>query len=109
MPETPPPDTPDLDAAIEERPRCARRLTRLLGDECRVVRRAIDAVRPLLPAVTLSMGLLSGCVTVGDLGTWWENPTVALATPAAWRCDKETKVPGRSMSLGNNSVPAVRS
>jgi hypothetical protein len=66
MPETPPPDTPDLDAAIEARPRRfagpvaivnlrvdrrpnARRLTQLLGDEFRAVRRAIDAVRLWVP------------------------------------------------------------
>ena len=66
MPETPPPDTPDLDATIAERPRrfagpvaivnlmvdrrhIARRLTPLLGDAFRAVRRVIDAVRPLLP------------------------------------------------------------
>jgi hypothetical protein len=113
MPETPPPNTPDLDAAIEAWPRRfagpvsiinmmvdrrpnARRLTPLLGDAFRAVRRAIDAMRPLWSAVALGIGLLSGCASVGDLGKWWEKPTVAFATPAAWRCDKDTQAPGRS-------------
>ena len=58
--------------------------------------RLCQAVRPLLPAVALGIGLLSGCAGVGALGTWWEKPTVTFATPAAWRCDKETPSPGRS-------------
>jgi len=58
--------------------------------------RLYQAVLPLLSAVALGMGLLSGCIIVSDLGKWWEKPKVAFATPAAWRCDEETKVPGRS-------------
>jgi hypothetical protein len=57
--------------------------------------RLYQAVLPLLSAVALGMGLLSGCASVGALGQWWEKPTVAFATPAAWRCNEETKLPGK--------------